>query len=223
MTELGDSQRAGTGTGPEQAGVVRPCGERALLVEVDGHDTVHRLAALAREELGSEAQDVVPGHRTVLVIGRSRAPDRVVLSELAARAVSAASAPPAAQIVPLEIAVRYDGEDIGEVASLTGLSPEEVVSRHAAATYLAAFIGFAPGFAYLVGGDPLLDVPRRDEPRPRVPAGSVAIAGPYSAVYPAASPGGWQLIGTTDQVLFDPASGDPALLTAGAHVRFRAA
>ncbi len=92
----------------------------------------------------------------------------------------------------------YDGPDLHAVAAACALSPEEVVRRHRQAQYTAAFIGFAPGFAYLIGGDPRLRPGRRDQPRERVPAGSVAVAGEYTAVYPRASPGGWQLIGRTD-------------------------
>ena len=222
--------------------VVRPVGERALLVEIDGHDAVHRLAALARAAFGEFAEEVIPGHRTVLVVGRERAPDAGLVSRLAAQAVADTArcaegttgavgtpgelgaerrtgAPQGCE--PVEISVRYDGADLADVAALAGVSAEEVVRRHSVPDYLVAFVGFAPGFAYLVGGDPLLELPRLLEPRTRIPAGSVAIAGPYSAVYPAATPGGWLLIGTTDRVLFDPDSGDPALLTSGRRVRFR--
>ena len=219
---------------------VRRFGERALLVEIDGHDAVHRLAALAREALGETAEEVIPGHRTVLVVGREGAPDAVLVDELAAQAsagdaTGASGTPgstPAADggasernggadtRAPVEIAVRYDGADLADVAALAGISVAEVVRRHTAADYLVAFLGFAPGFAYLVGGDPLLELPRLSEPRTRIPAGSVAVAGPYSAVYPAATPGGWRLLGTTDRVMFDHASGNPALLSAGQHVRF---
>ena len=195
---------------------VRRCGERALLVEVDGHDRVHALASAAREALGIEAEEVVPGHRTVLVVGRERAPDAETLRALARDL----GAPGHGERAAVEITVRYDGPDLGEVATLTGMSSEEVVRRHLAPEYLVAFLGFAPGFAYLVGGDPLLAVARREEPRARVAPGSVAIAGPYSTVYPAASPGGWRLIGSTAAVLFDAGAQRPALLTAGDRVRF---
>jgi KipI family sensor histidine kinase inhibitor len=100
------------------------------------------------------------------------------------------------------------------------MSVEEVVRTHTAPEYTAAFLGFQPGFAYLVGGDERLQVPRRDEPRQRVPEGSVAVAGPYSGVYPREGPGGWQLLGTTTAVLFDPDARPPALLAAGDRVRF---
>ena len=107
-----------------------------------------------------------------------------------------------------------------EVAELTGLSPEEVVARHQQSEYVVGFLGFAPGFAYLLGGDERLHVPRRTEPRVRVPAGTVALGGVYSGVYPRESPGGWHLIGSTETVLFDPTRQPPALLAAGDRVRF---
>ena len=107
-----------------------------------------------------------------------------------------------------------------EVAQLCALSVEEVVARHLAAAYTVAFLGFSPGFGYLLGLDPQLVVPRLERPRTRVPAGTVAIAGPYSGVYPRESPGGWRLIGATDATLFDAARTPPALLAAGDAVRF---
>ena len=120
----------------------------------------------------------------------------------------------------VEIPVVYDGADLEAVAQLAGLSAEEVVERHTAAEYAVAFIGFAPGFAYLIGGDERLAVPRLPKPRERVPAGSVAIAGPYSAIYPRDSPGGWRLLGRTSLTLFDPQRTSPALLASGDRVRF---
>jgi UPF0271 protein len=117
------------------------------------------------------------------------------------------------------IAVRYDGRDLDDVARAAGLSREDVVARHVQAAYVVAAIGFVPGFAYLRGLDPRLVLPRRAAPRPRVPAGSVAIAGPYAGVYPLASPGGWHLLGTAlDAVLFDPRVG--ATLALGDRVTF---
>ena len=114
----------------------------------------------------------------------------------------------------------YDGPDLAEVARLTGLGEDEVVAAHAGTPWRVAFGGFAPGFAYLVGGDPRLQVPRRDEPRTRVPAGAVGLAGEFSGVYPRESPGGWQLIGRTDAVMWDLDRDPPALLAAGLTVRF---
>ena len=116
--------------------------------------------------------------------------------------------------------MHYDGPDLDDVAALTGLSRSEVVAAHTGRPWRVAFGGFAPGFAYLVGGDPRLRVPRRDRPRPSVPAGSVGLAGEFSGVYPRSSPGGWQLVGTTSAVLFDVDRDPPALLGPGTTVRF---
>jgi KipI family sensor histidine kinase inhibitor len=122
----------------------------------------------------------------------------------------------------VEIAVTYDGADLAEVARLTGLDEDGVVAAHTGTPWRIAFGGFAPGFMYLTGGDPRLQVPRRDEPRTTVPAGAVGLAGEYSGVYPRPSPGGWQLIGRTDTVLWDAERDPPALLTPGGIVTFRA-
>jgi biotin-dependent carboxylase-like uncharacterized protein len=122
----------------------------------------------------------------------------------------------------VEIPVSYDGPDLALVADLTGLSPADVVAAHTGTPWTVAFGGFAPGFAYLVGGDPRLTVPRKTTPRTRVPAGAVGLAGEFSGIYPTSSPGGWQLLGRTDVVLFDPDADPPALLTPGTRVRFRA-
>lgn len=122
----------------------------------------------------------------------------------------------------VELDTVYDGEDLAEVARLTGLgSAEAVAAVHSGTEWTAAFCGFAPGFAYLTGGDPRLEVPRRAEPRTRVPAGAVALAGPYSAAYPGPSPGGWQLIGRTGAPLWDLDRETPALIVPGTRVRFR--
>jgi len=120
----------------------------------------------------------------------------------------------------VRIPVRYDGEDLAEMADHLGLSVEELVRRHAASVWQVAFTGFAPGFAYLSGGDPVFNVPRRVSPRTRIPAGSVGLAGTFSAVYPRATPGGWQLIGTTDVPMWDLMRTPPALLQPGQRVQF---
>lgn len=120
----------------------------------------------------------------------------------------------------VEIAVRYDGPDLAEVARMTGLSEDAVIAAHTGTPWRVAFTGFAPGFGYLVGGDTRLVVPRRATPRAVVPAGSVGLAGEYSGVYPRASPGGWQIIGRTDAVFWDADRTPPALLRPGVQVRF---
>jgi KipI family sensor histidine kinase inhibitor len=192
---------------------LRRAGDRGWLVDLPDNAAAVRLARLLREE-HAELVDVVVGHRTVLVTSTGEIADLYTLAE---RAVVPGPEPEGRRV---EIPVRYDGPDIDVVARLTGLSPEEVVSRHTRADHVVAFLGFQPGFAYLIGGDELLHVPRRDQPRTHVPGGSVAIAGPYSGVYPRESPGGWRLLGTTTTAMFDPARATPALLAPGDHVRF---
>ena len=118
------------------------------------------------------------------------------------------------------IPVHYDGMDLDAVAAATGLSVTDVVNRHSGRAYTVDLLGFVPGFAYLSELDRSLHLPRRAEPRPRVPAGSVAIAAAQTAVYPLDTPGGWHIIGRTETVLFDPAREPPALLRAGDTVRF---
>jgi len=188
---------------------VRPAGDRAALIELTDNATA---VAVARSLAGRPGVvDVVPGHCTVLVTWEGTAPALDIEAPAVVEAVPGARH---------ELGVVYDGPDVGEVAQLTGLSPEEVVTRHAAAEYVVAFLGFAPGFAYLLGGDERLAVPRLDRPRERVPAGTVAIAGPYAGVYPRESPGGWRLLGRTDAVLFAADRAEPALLAPGDRVRF---
>lgn len=201
-------------------------GDRGLLVEVADAAAVVAAAELVRTHpLTAElVADVVPGARTVLLVARPGVPVGR-LSDVAPdeRAVAAAIAQPTRQVRgedPTRIPVTYDGPDLAAVAALTGLSEQEVVAAHTGTPWRVAFGGFAPGFAYLVGGDPRLRVPRRDEPRTSVPSGSVGLAGEFSGVYPRPSPGGWQLIGRTDLSLWDLDRDPPALLRAGASVVF---
>lgn len=192
-----------------------PYGDRALLLEVDDLASARALHAALLERALPGVIDLVPAARTVLVV----LDERTAASDLDLDGVELQvdHAPPGPLV---EVPVTYDGDDLDEVAALTGLTTAEVIRRHSAATYAAAFGGFAPGFAYLTGLDPRLHVPRRDSPRTRVPAGSVAIAGEWAAVYPRASPGGWRLLGRTDLALFDPDRDPPALLAPGTRVRF---
>ena len=199
---------------------IRPAGERALLVEVGELETVHRLRAALLVAGAPGLVELVPGYRTLLLVA-----DPAADLEALAASLPAVELPPAAAVAgaPVEIPVVYDGEDLPEVARLTGLPAAEVVRRHAAPEYTVAFLGFSPGFPYLVGLDPALAVPRRRSPRTAIPAGSVGLAGDQTGIYPSASPGGWQLIGRTDAVLFDPAREPPALLAPGGRLRFTVA
>ncbi len=160
--------------------------------------------------------DAVVTERHALVTFDPAAPPGGV-GEAIAQALSAAAPAPAPRTHSIE--VRYDGPDVDDVARSAGLRREQVVALHAQTPYVVAAIGFMPGFAYLRGLDPRLVIPRRATPRPRVPAGAVAIGGPYTGVYPLASPGGWHLLGTAvDAVLFDARSG--ATLALGDRVTF---
>ena len=200
---------------------VLPAGDRGLLVEVDDLDTVLALSDRLRSAGLAGVQDVVPASRTVLIRTAAGRDLRSLGGEILhlASDLPIGTVPDSAVAV-LDIRVRYDGPDLDEVAAHTGLTRAEVVAAHTGQPWRAAFAGFAPGFCYLTGGDPRLDVPRRHESRTSVPAGSVALAGGFSAVYPRESPGGWQLIGTTDAVLWDVDRQPPALISAGAWVRF---
>lgn len=204
-----------------------PMGDTAILAEVASIEEVLALEAAVRrlvqaaEGVWAEVADVVPAARTVLLVA-SPATDlealgRAVLS--AARGLSHdLGLGPEAQLV--EIPVYYRGPDLEEVGRLTGLGPDGVVAAHTGTDWRVGFGGFVPGFAYLIGGDARLDVARRREPRTRVPAGSVGLAGQFSGVYPRESPGGWQLIGTTDARLWDIDRDPPALMQPGATIRF---
>ena len=195
---------------------VRSVGDRALLLELASNEDAVKVARRARSELAGVV-DVVPGHETVLLTF-----DAEVNANRAIALAEAALADDHALLEPelVELAVTYDGPDLSEVAELVSLSPEEIVARHCAGTYTVGFLGFTPGFAYLLGLDERLQVPRRAEPRTHVPGGTVAIAGVYSGVYPRESPGGWRLLGRTDAALFDEEREPPALLAAGDRVRF---
>ncbi|MEV4006063.1 5-oxoprolinase subunit PxpB [Actinomadura sp. NPDC049753] len=196
---------------------VRRVGDTALLVETGDLATAHRMDAALRSVPLPGVVDVVPGERTVLVVA-DRSAD---LGGLAARLPRLRLADDVvSDAEPLEIPVVYDGEDLDEVASLTGLSREEVVRRHSAGSYTVAYLGFSPGFGYLSGLDPALHVARRASPRKAVPAGSVAMAGPYAAVYPSRSPGGWRLLGHSRLPLWDVSRDPPSLLRPGTRVRF---
>ena len=195
---------------------MRPVGQRAVLVELESMTAVHRLWAELRARPRPGVEDVVAGSRTVLLVMAEGSEDPMEV----ARRLPEASSLPTPPLRRITVPVIYDGADLETVAAATGLTAAEVARRHAAASYTVGFLGFSPGFGYLFGGDPRLALPRRPVPRPSVPAGSVAVAGGVTAVYPQATPGGWHLLGRTDAVMFDPARPDPALLGPGDQVRF---
>lgn len=214
---------------------VLPVGAEGLLLEVADLDAVLALEGALRTAIaGDEAAwrdvtDVVPAARTVLLLTSDGA-DLAALTSAVLRVADSVRRERGSRSGPgdttapksheVEIAVRYDGPDVADVARHTGLTPAEVIAAHTGTPWRVAFGGFAPGFAYLVGGDPRLRVPRRHVPRTSVPAGAVGLAGEFSGVYPRASPGGWQLLGTTDAVLWDVGRDPPALLAPGRTVRF---
>ena len=207
-----------TDSGTDSGRRVLAAGSDGLLVEVADLDEALALFAALRDDPPPGVVELVPAARTVLVrfdpaLTRADA----LAGALADRSLSRA-APVDGPLV--EVPVCYDGADLEEVARLCGLTADEVVRRHTAGTWTVAFTGFAPGFGYLSGGDPTLDVPRRAEPRTVIPAGSVGLAGRFSGIYPRASPGGWQLIGRTGLPLWDARRRDPALLAPGTRVRF---
>ena len=189
-----------------------PCGPRAVLVELDGIDEVIATAAAWRAAALPGVVDIVPAATTVLVVH-----DGTLDPSVLARVAHREAAPQGALVL---VPVRYDGDDLADVAVACGLSVDEVIRLHSGAEYTAAFCGFMPGFSYLVGLDERLVLPRRATPRTRVPAGAVAIASTFTAVYPSASPGGWHLLGHTDMPMWVPDSDVPAALPPGTRVRF---
>lgn len=199
---------------------VRRAGPSAVLLELDDDNAVSaafdQLTA-ARANGALIATEIVPAARTVLVDGVTD-PDRI--TALLPAGGPCAPPPTPGSLPTIKIPTRYDGDDLDDVARLWGTDRAGVVAIHTGTEFRVAFCGFAPGFAYLTGLAPHHHVPRRPSPRTRVPAGTVALAGPYSGVYPTASPGGWQCIGRTEATLFDLAADPPALLTPGATVRF---
>jgi len=193
---------------------VLPFGPGALLAEYDSLAEVMSVDAVLRESNLAGIDEIIPAARTVLVtFGQV---DRAALHELLVPGAAAGRV----EGPLVEIPVVYDGADLEEVAAATGLSTEQVVDIHSAIVYSAAFLGFTPGWAYLVGLPPSLQLPRRKTPRTAVPAGSVAIANEFTGVYPTLSPGGWHLLGHTDVQMFDVEREKPALVLAGDRVRF---
>jgi KipI family sensor histidine kinase inhibitor len=194
---------------------IRRCGERGALVEADG-PVLPLLEAARAARLGGLVE-LVPGDRTLLVVAQSPADLAALVGDLRTLDPQATTPEEAAELV---VTVDYGGPDLETIAQAWGVDVTEVVRRHTTASWQVAFTGFSPGFGYLRSEADWPSVARRDSPRTRVPAGSVALAGPYSGVYPSDSPGGWQLIGSTVLDLFDPDRDPPALMWPGRRVRF---
>ncbi len=199
--------------------LIHSAGANGALVEFDGLDeSMAYYRALALDPPAAVV-DLVPAARTVLVMFDG--PRQPILDWISATEPTESNDHNHADTVTIPVA--YDGEDLDEVANLTGLSTTEVVAAHLDQTWTVAFGGFAPGFGYLVGTDTRLHVPRRASPRTTVPAGAVGLAGEFSGIYPRSSPGGWQLIGHTDAQLWNLDRDPPALLRPGTTVRFERA
>ncbi|MGH9174550.1 MAG: 5-oxoprolinase subunit PxpB [Vicinamibacterales bacterium] len=208
---------------------IRLSGDTMLLVEWESSiDPVinQRVIALAdrlQRRLGHVVRDIVPAYCTVGVHFDPLSTDLAALERAIEQEAALLSEATEVERPPIEISVRYggeDGPDLDAVAEWAGCSPELVVERHSAPTYRVYMLGFVPGFSYMGRVDREIAAPRRRVPRDRVPAGSVGIAGEQTGVYPIASPGGWQLIGRTDAVMFDPCRAQPSLLRPGDFVRF---
>ncbi|WP_104140254.1 5-oxoprolinase/urea amidolyase family protein [Arthrobacter sp. ZGTC131] len=197
---------------------VRPVGTRAVLAELSGLQDVLALQALLLETPLPGQVDVLAAAETVMIKAESPSAARRMAALLLDMDLAAPAHSEGGLVV---IDTVYDGEDLAEVAALTGLSTDGVIAAHSGQVWTVAFAGFAPGFGYMVGENQVLEVPRRNSPRTAVPAGSVALAGNYSAVYPRSSPGGWQLIGRTGARMWDLSRPQPALAKPGDRVQFR--
>jgi KipI family sensor histidine kinase inhibitor len=198
---------------------VRPVGTRAVLAELDGLPDVLALQDMLNKSPLPGQVDVLAAAETVMVVGESAAATRAIGARLMELELIAPEVTDSGLVV---IDTVYDGDDLADVAELTGLSTEGVVAAHTGQIWTVAFAGFAPGFGYMVGENEVLTVPRRSSPRTAVPAGSVALGGQYSAVYPRRSPGGWQLIGRTGAMMWDLDRAQPALVRPGDRVQYRA-
>lgn len=200
-----------------------PSGDAAILVECDSLEEVLALHDALAADPRPGVVELVPAARTILVaVDPAQLPLESAATWVRRIPAQAGSRAAGAAAPPATIPVVYDGDDLAATAALLAVSTEALVARHTTAKWRVAFIGFAPGFGYLVSDDWPFEVPRLDAPRTRVPAGAVGLAGAFGGVYPRQSPGGWRLIGRTDATLWDPHADPPALLTPGRRVRFEA-
>lgn len=198
---------------------LRLMGDGALLVETRDSAEAQNLRRALLAELPAGVKQLVPGHRSLLLVADPLVMD---LDALAARLPELLRTPaPARAAKSHEVQVKYGGEDLDAAAKLLGMSAEEVVRRHSRTIYTVAFLGFAPGFPYLTGLDPKLEMPRLTTPRTRTPEGAVAVAGEFTGIYPRATPGGWRVLGRTGLKLFDAAHEPPTLFSPGDQIRFK--
>ena len=205
--------------------MIRPFGEASLLVELESSDRARALADSLRSSPIAGIVGAVPGLASLLVDfdPLAETTERMT-SELRARMDSASAVPPIGRLRTIPVVYGgADGPDLAEVAALSGLSQDEVIALHMTTELRVLFLGFAPGFAYLGELPEAIQVPRLATPRTRTPAGSVAIAGPMSGIYPADLPGGWRVIGRTAITVFDPHGDPPTFLAPGDTVRFERA
>lgn len=199
---------------------VRLAGRSALLATFDTLDEVTAFrAGLAAADLPGTTE-VVSGARTLLLRFDPYRTDAGRLRAALDAVVPIAGSAPDTDDVPLVVPVTYDGMDLDTVSELTGMGRDTLVAWHTGQVWTSAFCGFAPGFSYLTGTAPSLDLPRRTTSRTAVPSGAVALAGEFSAVYPRSSPGGWQLIGRTTVAMWSLDRDPPALAPAGTRIRF---
>jgi KipI family sensor histidine kinase inhibitor len=219
MADTTDHMPPASSARPGRVRAVRPVGTRTVLAVVSGTQDVLALQAALLESPLPGQQDVLAAAETVMVRAESPAAARRIGQALLELDLTAPAEQAGGLVV---IDTVYDGEDLAEVGQLTGLGADGVIAAHTGQVWTVAFAGFAPGFGYMVGENQALEVPRRSSPRTAVPAGSVALAGNYSAVYPRKSPGGWQLIGRTGAKMWDLDRPEPALASPGHRVQFRA-
>jgi inhibitor of KinA len=214
---------------PESFPRFSPVGESALLVELDdvlSPAVNHQVAALDARMQATPLAGVlewVPAYTSLLVIYDPLRVKYPIVHQWLEDCIRSDLTDNSYSPKRWELPVKYggvDGPDLDHVADFHDLSPGDVIDRHTAQVYRVGMMGFTPGFAYLIGMDLTLATPRLDTPRASVPRGSVGIAGPQTGIYPLESPGGWQLIGRTDQVLFNPDHKPHFLLSPGDEVRF---
>lgn len=197
---------------------VLPCGSAALMLELESLEDVLAVYAALLDDTPPGVLDLVPAARTLMLLLDPAQTEPAAVERAVRRVTPRHDAREHGDL--LEIPVVYDGQDLDEVGKLTGWGSDGVIERHTGTEWTVAFCGFAPGFGYLVSDSGGFDIPRRSTPRTKVPPGAVGLAGEFAGVYPRESPGGWQLIGSTELHTFDLDREPPALLTPGTRVRF---